>query len=90
MTFPSLALQIETWDVSKQRPGPNWKLAQFLTYWHARQAHVANQGAPEDGKQPSIAAGMPLRCAVVCLPALYHSACAVIGALCVHCAALAR
>lgn len=52
-----LLLQIETWDVSKQRPGPNWKLAQFLTYWHARQAHVAKQ-AGEEGKQPTVAAGV--------------------------------
>jgi hypothetical protein len=57
---PSLFLflpQIETWDVSKQRPGPNWKLAQFLTYWHARQAHVAKQ-AGEEGKQPTVAGAL--------------------------------
>jgi hypothetical protein len=48
--------QIETWEVSKQRPGPKWKLEQFFIYWHARQAHVAKE-ALGDGKQPTAAAG---------------------------------
>lgn len=50
-------VQIETWDVAKQRRGPNWKLAQFFTYWHARQEHIARQAQQNGQQQPTVAAG---------------------------------
>lgn len=40
----------------KQRPGPQWKLGQFTTYWHARQEFVARQ-ALQEAKQQTVAAG---------------------------------
>jgi hypothetical protein len=71
LALPLRVPQIETWDVSRQRPGPNWRLAQFFTYWHARQAHVAQQ-AKGQGKQPTVAAGKVQCC---CSPLLDLSIC---------------
>ena len=50
-------MQVETWDVAKQRPGPQWKLGQFTTYWHARREYVAKQALQEQAKQQTVAAG---------------------------------
>lgn len=42
--------------MTKQRPGPLWKLGQFTTYWHARQEYVART-ALQEAKQQTVAAG---------------------------------
>lgn len=39
--FP--AAQLRTWDVAKQRDGPHWNVAQWLSYWEARKLHQQQQ-----------------------------------------------
>lgn len=38
---------VDTWDVIKQRPGPAWTLAQWCTYWHARQDASTRMARPQ-------------------------------------------
>jgi hypothetical protein len=42
-----LLLQVDTWDVLKQRPGPAWTLSQWCTYWHARQDAATRMAKPQ-------------------------------------------